>query len=146
MLSATPGALHPAHVRRRRHLVEDLLWVGLGGFVGANARYVFGLWIAERLGTAFPWGTLLVNVTGSLLIGLILTALTDKLVVDPAWRLLLVVGFLGGYTTFSSYTFEALALVRAGEWLSALAYVLGSNLVGLPAVVVGAVLAQLVWR
>jgi fluoride exporter len=124
----------------------DLLWVGVGGFVGANARYVLGLWIAARLGSSFPWGTLLINVTGSLLIGIILTVLTDRLVADPAWRLLLVVGFLGGYTTFSSFTMEALDLAQGGEWLLALAYVLGSNIIGLAAVVLGARLAHLAWR
>jgi fluoride exporter len=124
----------------------DVLWVGVGGAVGAITRYMFGLWIAERLGTSFPWGTMVINITGSLLIGLILTVLTDKVVADPAWRLLLVVGFLGGYTTFSSYTFEVLALASAGEWIFALAYVLGSNVIGLLAVVLGAMVAHLVWR
>lgn len=124
----------------------DVLWVGVGGAVGAITRYMFGLWIAERLGTSFPWGTMVINITGSLLIGLILTVLTDKVVADPAWRLLLVVGFLGGYTTFSSYTFEVLALANAGEWIFALAYVLGSNVIGLLAVVLGAMVAHLVWR
>ena len=124
----------------------DLLWVGAGGAVGAIARYTFGLWIAERLGTSFPWGTMAINITGSLVIGLILTVLTDKVVADPAWRLLLVVGFLGGYTTFSSYTFEAMTLANSGEWIYALAYVLGSNVVGLLAVVLGAMVAHLVWR
>jgi CrcB protein len=124
----------------------DVLWVGVGGGVGAITRYLLGLWIAERFGTALPWGTFVINVTGSLMIGIILTVLTDKVVADPVWRLLLVVGFLGGYTTFSSYTFEALTLANAGEWVFALAYVLGSNVVGLLAVVLGAVVAHLVWR
>jgi fluoride exporter len=124
----------------------DLLWVGLGGAVGAITRYIFGLWIAERLGTSLPWGTMVVNVTGSLVIGLILTTLTDRVVADPAWRLLLVVGFLGGYTTFSSYTFEALTLASAGGWIMALAYVLGSNVVGLLAVVLGVAMAHALWR
>jgi CrcB protein len=124
----------------------DVLWVGVGGGAGAISRYVLGLWIAERLGTAFPWNTWLINVSGSLIIGLVLTVLTELVVADPAWRLLLVVGFLGGYTTFSSYTFEALTLARAGEWAFALIYVVGSNLVGLIAVVAGAMVAHLVWR
>jgi CrcB protein len=124
----------------------DYLLVGIGGFLGANARYALGVWLADRVGTAFPWSTLLINVTGSLAIGLILTALTQKLAVDPAWRLLLVVGFLGGYTTFSSYTFEALALAAEGEWLPALAYALGSNGLGLVAAYAGILLAHAVWR
>ncbi|HLH23058.1 MAG TPA: fluoride efflux transporter CrcB [Chloroflexota bacterium] len=124
----------------------DYLWVGIGGFLGANARYVLGAWIAGRWGAAFPWSTLFINVTGSLAIGVILTALTEKLAVDPAWRLLLVVGFLGGYTTFSSYTFEALSLAAEGEWLRAVGYVVGSNGVGLLAVFLGMLLAHAVWR
>jgi CrcB protein len=124
----------------------DYLWVGVGGFLGANARYALGVWLASRWGTAFPWSTLLINVTGSLAIGLVLTVLTQKLAVDPAWRLLIVVGFLGGYTTFSSYTFEALALAAEGEWLQALGYGLASNGVGLAAAYVGTVLAHAVWR
>ena len=124
----------------------DYLWVGVGGFLGANARYALTMWLASRWGTAFPWPTLIINVSGSLAIGFLLTLLTEKLVVDPAWRLLLVVGFLGGYTTFSSYTFEALALAAAGEWLPALGYMLGSNGVGLLFVYLGVVLAHAVWR
>ena len=89
----------------------DYVWVGVGGFLGANARYALGAWVVDRLGSSFPWSTMVINVSGSLAIGIILTLLTEKLPVDPAWRLLVVVGFLGGYTTFSSYTFEALALV-----------------------------------
>jgi fluoride exporter len=123
----------------------EYLWVGLGGFLGANARYVVGVWMVERLGAAFPWHTLLINVSGSLAIGVILTLLTERFDADPAWRLLVVVGFLGGYTTFSSYTFEALALARAGEWPAAVGYVLASNLVGLLAVVAGMLLARAVW-
>ena len=78
----------------------DYLWVGLGGFLGANARYALGTWIVQRIGLSFPWHTLLINVTGSLAIGAILVLLTERLVADPAWRLFLVVGLLGGYTTF----------------------------------------------
>ncbi len=124
----------------------DYLWVGLGGFLGANARYALGTWIVQRAGPAFPWHTLLINVTGSLAIGVILVLLTERLVADPAWRLFLVVGFLGGYTTFSSYTFEALALAETGQWLGALWYVLGSNLVGLAATYAGMVLARALER
>jgi fluoride exporter len=105
--------------------------VGLGGFVGANVRYAFASWIVSRFGPMFPIQTVLINVSGSLAIGLLMVLLTERLALDPAWRLLLVVGFLGGYTTFSTYTFEALALVEAGEWLPAGWYVLASNGLGL---------------
>jgi CrcB protein len=124
----------------------DYLWVGLGGFLGANARYALGAWIVQRAGPAFPWHTLLINVTGSLAIGAVLTLLTERLVADPAWRLFLVAGFLGGYTTFSSYTFEGLELLREGQWLAALWYALGSNLLGLAATYLGMVLARAIGR
>ena len=124
----------------------EYLLVGVGGFLGANARYVLGGLIAERLGAAFPYGTLVVNMTGSLAIGVILVLLTERLAADPAWRLLLVVGFLGGYTTFSSYTFEALLLAEAGQWVRALWYVLGSNVLGLTAAFAGMLLARAVGR
>ncbi len=119
----------------------EYLLVGVGGVLGANARYVLAGLIAERLGAAFPYGTLLVNLTGSLAIGVLLVLLTERLAADPAWRLLLVVGFLGGYTTFSSYTFEAIALLAAGDWPRAAWYVVGSNAVGLAAFFLGMVVA-----
>jgi fluoride exporter len=81
-------------------------------------------------------------VTGSLAVGVLLVLLTERLVVDPAYRLLLVVGFLGGYTTFSSYTFEALALAERGQWLAAAWYVLGSNGLGLAAAYLGMFLTR----
>ena len=124
----------------------EYLLVGVGGFLGANARYVIGGVIAERLGAAFPAGTLIVNLTGSLAIGVILVLLTERLAADPAWRLLLVVGFLGGYTTFSSYTIEALLLAEAGQWDRALWYVLGSNILGLAATYAGMLVARSVGR
>jgi cation diffusion facilitator family transporter len=86
------------------------------------------------------------DALGSLAIGLLLVLLTDRLVIDPAWRLLLVVGFLGGYTTFSSYTFEALSLLEEGDWLAAVGYVLGSNGLGLLAAYAGIVLARVIRR
>ena len=108
------------------------------------ARYILGVWIIQRAGLAFPYHTLVINLTGSFLIGLILVLLTDRVMADPAWRLLLVVGFLGGYTTFSSYTFEALQLMQHGELLRTAAYVLGSNGLGLLATYLGMLLARLV--
>src|SRR5687767_1653737 len=122
--------------------MSDFLWVGLGAFLGANLRYALGLWVVNRFGASFPLHTMLINVTGSLAIGLVLVLMTERLLVDPAWRLLLVVGFLGGYTTFSSYTFEALVLAEAGQWGRALWYVLGSNVLGLAAAFAGMLLAR----
>jgi fluoride exporter len=125
--------------------VEYLL-VGIGGFAGANARHLLGVLILERLGDAFPYGTFAVNVSGSLLIGVLLVLLTERVAADPAWRQLLVVGFLGGYTTFSSYTWEALALAESGYWGRAIWYVVGSNVAGLAAAYAGIALARAVGR
>lgn len=118
------------------------LWVGLGGFLGANARYILGTWITARAGSGWPYHTFLINITGGFAIGFILTLLTERFPGDPAWRLFLVVGFLGGYTTFSSYTFEGLALLRSGAWLAACLYLLGSTLVGLLATLLGLLVAR----
>jgi CrcB protein len=80
----------------------DYVWIGLGSVAGANARYVLGRWVADRYGAAFPYGTFVINVTGAVVIGFLLTLLTEVLLADPRWRLLLIVGFLGSYTTFST--------------------------------------------
>ena len=124
----------------------EYLWVGVGGFAGANVRYVLGAWIGNRFGAGFPYGTLLINVTGSLLIGVILTLLTEQLIVDPLWRRLLIIGFLGGYTTFSSYSYEALALVEQGNWSRALSYILGTNILSLLACYMGIIMARTIER
>lgn len=124
----------------------EYLFVGLGGFLGANTRYIVSTWITDRTTAAFPVGTFTVNLAGSLLIGIILTLLTERLVVDPLWRLLIVVGFLGGFTTFSSYTFEAIALIEQSDWRRAIFYVVGSNLLGLIACYGGVVIARVIER
>jgi CrcB protein len=124
----------------------DLFWVGLGAVFGANSRYLITQAVADRLGTAFPYGTMLVNITGSLIIGFLLTLLAEQFLVSPHWRLLLVVGFLGSYTTFSSYTYEAVGLIERSEWSPALVYMLGSNIAGLLACYGGIVLARLAER
>ncbi len=120
----------------------DYLWVGIGGFLGANARFALGRFVADRLGGGFPWGTFLVNLSGSFLIGVLLTVLIERAVASPIGRPFLVVGFLGGYTTFSAYTFEAVALAMDGKWATAGVYVLGSNLLGLAACGAGIALAR----
>jgi CrcB protein len=121
--------------------MKYLLIVLFGG-AGSLARYLAGTAVTARYGSRFPWGTLVVNVTGSFLIGLIMTLLTEKAVVSPNWRLALVVGFLGGYTTFSSFEWETYAAVRAGGfWIGAL-NVVGSVTLGYTAVWLGSTLAR----
>ena len=121
----------------------SLLIVGIGGFLGANARYLVGGWLAERLGVAFPYGTLLINVSGSFIIGLFLSLITERLAVHPAVRLFFAIGFLGAYTTFSTFTLESLSLVQGGESRAALRNVAGSAALGLAAAAAGWALASL---
>ena len=113
----------------------------LGGGLGSVARYAAGTAIMSRFGSRFPLGTMAINVTGSFAIGLIMTLFTERLTPHPHWRLLLVVGFLGGYTTFSSFEYESYRLVRdGGTWL-ALLNMAGSVMFGFAAVWLGSVLA-----
>lgn len=95
--------------------MEKFLVISLGAVLGANARYWLGGWAAEKFGSALPYGTLLINLTGSFLLGLFLTLISDRFIVDANWRLLTAVGFLGSYTTFSTYTYESVALILAGQ-------------------------------
>jgi fluoride exporter len=121
------------------------VWVALGGAAGAASRFAIAQWTGARWGGTFPWGTLTVNVTGSLAIGLIMTILVAR-GADPTYRLLLVTGFLGGYTTFSAFSFEAIELLEARRWDAAALYVGGSVALGLLATALGLGLGRLFLR
>ena len=121
------------------------VWVALGGAVGAASRFAVAQWTGARWGWTFPWGTLAVNLTGSLAIGLVMTLLLAR-GADPTYRLLLVTGFLGGYTTFSAFSFETLSLLEARRWDAAALYVAGSVVLGLLATALGLGLARLFVR
>src|SRR5579862_8529567 len=95
---------------RNMDTVVKTLLVGGGGFIGANLRYWVGGWIQNRLGATFPWHTLIINVSGSIVIGLLL-GLVVALDWNPNWRLFGAIGILGGYTTYSSFAYEAVALL-----------------------------------
>ncbi len=120
----------------------DCLIVGLGGFIGAIARYIFALWIGQRWGRSFPLGTFVINVSGSFLIGLLMSLFTERFMVNPHWRLLLVVGFLGAYTTFSTFEYETGALLKDGEWMISLLNVVLSVAAGFAALKTGELLAR----
>ena len=113
-----------------------------GGGVGSLARYLVGSAVMTRFVTRFPLGTLVVNVTGSFLIGLLMTLLTERFQPHPNWRLVLVTGFLGGYTTFSSFEWETYAAIREGGFWMGLANIAGSVTLGYMAVWLGSVLAR----
>jgi fluoride exporter len=119
------------------------LLIGIGGFLGANARYVVAGWVTERYGASFPYGTLVINVSGSFLLGLFLALITDRFIVHPYWRLFFAIGFLGGYTTFSTFSFESFALLLERSFLLAVANMAGSVLLGQLAVLVGMWVARL---
>ena len=118
------------------------LWISLGAVVGASARYFLGGFIAKILPSSFPYGTLIINITGSLLLGFFLAWTSERVLMDPRWRLLIAIGFCGSYTTFSSYAFETFALVEQGQWLLMGLNISASNLLCLVSVLAGAVLAR----
>lgn len=120
----------------------NYLWIALGAVVGASARYFLSGLIARGFATTFPYGTLLINITGSLVLGFFLVFSTERVLLDPRWRLLVAVGFCGSYTTFSSYAFESFALMEQGQWLMVGLNVIGSNVLCLAAVLAGAALAR----
>ena len=122
--------------------MEKYLFVLFGGGAGALARYIVGIEIARRTGLRFPpLGTMVINITGSFLIGLLMTLLTQRLA-NPNWRLLLIVGFLGGYTTFSSFEYETLQAVQSGAMWMGLLNVVGSVVLGYLAVWLGAAIVR----
>jgi CrcB protein len=114
----------------------------LGGGIGSLARHTAGMALTERFGSRFPAGAMVINVTGSFLIGLLLTVITERLPGDPNWRPLLVTGFLGGYTTFSSFEWETYAAIRHGGLWIGVANVLGSVILGYCAVWFGAAIVK----
>ena len=110
--------------------MDKVLWISLGAVLGANLRYWVGDWAAQRFGSGFPYGTLLINLTGSFLLGLIISMSMENFIIDPRLRLLLTVGFLGSYTTFSTYAYESIALISQGQWGLGLFNLIGSSLLG----------------
>ncbi len=127
-------------------MVERLLpylLVGLGGFVGANARYVTAKWVGNAVDARFPLGTFLINVSGSFLLGFLGALLAERLVPHAdGLRLALGVGFLGAFTTFSTFEYETHALFEDGAWLTALSNMFFSLFLGLIAVRAGLIAAK----
>jgi CrcB protein len=121
--------------------LDKYLVVLTGAGLGGLARYLANTWIMAKYAGRFPLGTFVINVTGSFLIGVLMTLLTERWQPHPNWRLFLVVGVLGGYTTFSSFEYETYQAVRGGTAWIGLLYVLGSVLLGYFGVWLGAVLA-----
>jgi CrcB protein len=120
----------------------NIVIIGIGGALGAVSRYAVALWIGQRWGRSFPLGTLMINVSGSFLIGLFMTLMSERFTENPQWRLLLVVGFLGAYTTFSTFEYETGALLKDGEWAFAMLNIVLSVVIGFIALKLGEIIAK----
>jgi CrcB protein len=118
--------------------------IGIGGFAGANLRYLVQGWAAERWGSSFPLGTLIANVTGSFILAFFITLATQRFAIAPEWRLLFAVGFVGGYTTFSSFAVETLALAQTSSWLWSAINITANMVLGLGSAFLGVILARLI--
>lgn len=121
-----------------------LFFVALGGSIGASTRYLVSDWAAQRFGSDFPYGTLIVNIVGCFIIGMFMQLMTDRIIVNPYWRLLITVGFVGGLTTFSSFSYETLKLVNDGELAFAIYNVASNMIVGFLATWIGISAAKMV--
>jgi len=122
----------------------NYLVVFVGGGIGSVARFAVAAWVGQRWGRSFPLGTFVVNVMGSFFIGLLMTLMADRFVENPQWRLLLVVGVLGGYTTFSTFQYETGRLVADGEFIYAALNIILSVLAGFIALKLGDFLAKVI--
>jgi CrcB protein len=114
-----------------------ILLVGTGGALGAIARHLVSTLFLGKLGPGWPWGTFVINVSGCFMIAFFLTLTTERVQIAEAWRYLFPVGFVGAYTTFSTFEYETMRLFQTGAWGRAVSYVLASNFVGYGAVVLG---------
>jgi CrcB protein len=123
--------------------LQKYLLIGLGGALGAMVRYWVGATIGSRMGVRFPYGTLVVNLSACLIIGFTLTWLGERVEINPAWRFLIPVGFIGAYSTFSTYEWETLQTLRSGAFALAGLYAVGSLILGLSATWCGAALAEM---
>lgn len=123
--------------------LQKYLFIALGGALGSVARYWVGSTIGNRMGFRFPYGTLIVNITACLIIGFSLTWLGRRADLSPAWRFLIPVGFVGAYSTFSTYEWETLSELRSGAFLLAALYAGGSLILGLIATWGGSALADI---
>jgi CrcB protein len=122
--------------------MREFLLIGAGAVLGANTRYWLTSLFTARFGTSFPYGTLVINITGSFLLGFVLVLISNRIAVDPGYRLLIGTGFLGAYTTFSAFSYDTIALLERGDVMQAMVNAVASLLGSLFAAYLGIVLAQ----
>ena len=124
--------------------LQKYLLIAIGGALGSVARYWVGATIGGRMGARFPYGTFVINLTACVIIGFALTFLGRRVELSPAWRYLIPIGFVGAYSTFSTYEWETLSSLRTGAFAIAGLYAVGSLILGLGATWLGVLLAELI--
>ncbi len=122
----------------------ELIGIAAGGALGALCRYLLGNIIARNIGSVLPWGTFVINIAGCFFMGALMTLIVERQLLPVAWRLFLCVGFLGGFTTFSSFGYEGVTLLLQGKLATALGYIGASSFLGLVAVGAGVLVARAV--
>jgi fluoride exporter len=118
-------------------VLKNFLAISVAAIVGANLRYLLSRIAARHLGPVFPFGTLFINIIGSLIVGFFIIWTTERVLIDPRWRLLVVIGFCGSFTTFSSYAFETMAYFEQGQWGLMVVNILSNNVLCLVAALAG---------
>jgi CrcB protein len=122
--------------------MNNMLLVALGGAIGSVCRYLVGLWTLRLWGPSFPWGTLAVNVVGSLAIGFLAELIARRFGASPEMRLLIITGFLGGFTTFSAFSLDVVSLLERGASMAGVTYIVASVAISLGAVFAGLALGR----
>ncbi len=133
-----------ANIIARVEAMETFLLISGGAVLGANLRYWMSDFITQHIHTAFPFGTLIINASGSFILGLLVTLAAEQFVVDSRLRLIFIVGFLGAFTTFSTYSYESINLILKGQVMSGLVNLFGSALVGIAAVGAGIYVGRII--
>ena len=124
--------------------MQKYFLIAFGGALGSMVRYWVGSTIGGRMGTKFPYGTFVINITACVIIGFSLTLLAKRVEINSAWRFLIPIGFIGAYSTFSTYEWETLSTIRTGAFLVAAVYAVSSLILGLAAVWFGSVIAEII--
>lgn len=122
--------------------MQTILLISVGAILGANLRYFVAQYVAKLIPSSFPYGTLMINISASFVLGFFLIWTTERVLADPRWRIFVATGFCGAYSTYSSYAFETFAVFEKGQWLVAGLNILATNVVCFIAVALGAVLAR----
>ncbi len=125
-------------------MLNNYLIIAIGGAAGAVTRYLIGTFALNRLGFHFPYGTLFANLIGCFIIGVFMTFFTERIVMNPAWKLLITIGFLGSLTTFSSFSYESIKLLLSGQYLFGFLNISANMILGFGATLLGIIIARLV--